>query len=101
MHPGFEVVARFGALVASLVLLLSCGSGAVGMPPVTDPDHLTILPNNAVLYSGLPTTFSITGGTGGYIVSSSNQAIVPVATTLIGSTLTIVPNPVIADTTLT
>jgi hypothetical protein len=99
--PGIRTLAHIATLLATLVLLTSCGSGGVGMPPVTDPDKITVLPLNATMYSGLPTTFSITGGTGAYIVSSSNQAIVPVASTLVGSSITIVPNPVLTDTTLT
>ena len=96
-----NLFARAALAFASLLWLASCGSGGVGVPPVNDPNTITILPANATLYSGLPTTFSITGGTGAYIVSSSNQAIVQVAQTLVGNTLTVVPNPVVADTTLT
>jgi hypothetical protein len=103
MHRGFEFIARaFLALTAAL-LVASCGSGAVGSV-VVDPTRITIQPGSEVtppvLYSGLPTTFVITGGTGTYIVSSSNQAIVQVSGPIIGNTLTVVPNPVVADTTL-
>ena len=98
---GLNRFARTALALASFVIIASCGSGGVGVPPVNDPNKITILPLDATLYSGLPTTFSITGGSGAYIVSSSNQAIVPVAQTLVGSTLTVIPNPVVADTTLT
>lgn len=82
--------------------MTSCGSGAVsGSAPVNDPTRITILPAIATAFSGLPTTFVISGGTGSYIVSSSNQSIVQVAGSLNGSTLTIIPNPVLTDTTVT
>ena len=101
---GLESFARALLVIASLLALASCGSGAVG-PVVNDPSKITIMPGSdgttATLYSGLPTTFTITGGNGTYIVSSSNQAIVQVSGPLAGNTLTVIPNPVLADTTLT
>src|SRR5436190_5264322 len=102
MRSGQQIFARLLGLLALMVLVASCGSGSVGTPPVNDPTKITILPDNATLYSGLPTTFSITGGTGAYLVTSSNQAVIPVATaTMTSSSLTIVPNPVAADTVVT
>jgi hypothetical protein len=101
IRSGIPVLARIVVFAVAAVLLGSCGSGAVGNPPVNDPTKITILPDNATLYSGLPTTFSITGGTGAYIVSSSNQAVVPVATTFVGTSLTVIPNPVLTDTLVT
>ena len=68
---GAAVRILFAFLAA--VLAGSCGSGAVS-PQVNDPTLITIMPNTATLYSGLPTQFAITGGTGQYIVTSSNQA---------------------------
>jgi hypothetical protein len=89
-------------LLVSLIVVTACGSGSVGPPPVNDPTKITILPAEpVVLYSGYPTTFSISGGTGAYIVSSSNQAIVPVSGNVSGGFLTVVPNPVVVETTLT
>src|SRR5437868_1556460 len=78
----------------------SCGSGAVS-PVVNDPNKITILPATATLYSGLPTQFTITGGTGQYIVSSSDQAAVQVSGAVPGGMLLVVPNNVIVDTTVT
>ena len=96
---------RFASLalvLSSIAVLTSCGSGAVsGSAQVNDPSRITILPAIATAFSGLPTTFVISGGTGSYIVSSSNQAIVPVSGSLSGNTLTIVPNAVLADTPVT
>jgi len=106
MHRGLEFVARIVLVLAAAVAATSCGSGAVGSV-VTDPGLITILPAEGpdgtpvTLYSGLPTTFSITGGTGTYIVSSSNQAVVQVSGSITGNTLTVIPNPVVVDTPLT
>ncbi|HEX7403274.1 MAG TPA: hypothetical protein VF287_04595, partial [Usitatibacter sp.] len=101
--PGLaDRLARLALALASIAVVTSCGSGAVSGPvPVNDPTRITILPATATAFSGLPTTFVISGGTGSYIVSSSNQAVIQVAGTLAGSTLTIVPNPVLADTPVT
>jgi len=96
---------RFARLALALLAaagISSCGSGAVSGPgPVTDPNRITVLPDIATLYSGLPTTFVISGGTGSYIVSSSNQAIVQVSGSMPGSLLTVIPNPVLTDTPVT
>ncbi len=81
--------------------LVSCGGGVSGPPAVNDPTRITILPDTATLYSGLPTTFVLSGGTGAYFVSSSNQSVVPVSGFVNGSTLVVVPNPVAIDTTVT
>jgi len=88
--------------LASFAFLSSCGSGAVsGTPAANDPSRITILPAIATAFSGLPTTFVISGGTNSYIVSSSNQSVIPVSGGITGGSLTIVPNPVTADTTVT
>jgi hypothetical protein len=101
--PGLaDRLARLALAVASIATVTSCGSGAVSGPvPVVDPARITILPATATAFSGLPTTFVVSGGTGSYIVSSSNQAVIQVAGALAGSTFTIVPNPVLADTPVT
>lgn len=104
MQRGLQVFARTLLWLASLLIVVSCGSGAVG-PVVNDPGKVTILPGAegtpVILYSGLPTTFTITGGTGSYVISSSNQAVVQVSGPLNGSALTIIPSPVVTETTLT
>src|SRR5512132_3593294 len=96
---GLQLLARFALMLVSLVIVASCGSGAVGTI-VNDPAKITILPGSdgtaAILYSGLPTTFTITGGTGSYIVSSSNQAALQVSGAISGNTLTVIPNNVTA-----
>jgi hypothetical protein len=93
-------VLRLALAFLAALLAGSCGSGAVG-PVVNDPTRITVLPATATLYSGLPTTFTLSGGTGAYIVSSSNQAIIPVDGGIISGPLVVVPNQVLADTPVT
>ena len=69
--------------------------------PIVDSATLTILPATATLYPGLPTTFILSGGTGAYIVTSDNQAIIPIAGGVTGRSVTLVPNPVATATTVT
>jgi len=90
---------RLGGALLAAILLGSCGSGAVSNQ-VVDPDRITILPGTATLFSGLPTTFSITGGVPPYIVTSSNQAVVPLSGPVNSGALVVVPNAVLADTTV-
>ena len=105
MHRGFEIIARACLAFAAACLVASCGSGAVGSV-VVDPTVITIQPGSdgsptpptVILYSGLPTTFTITGGTGSYVVSSNNQAVIQVSGPIAGNTLTVVPNPVVTET---
>jgi hypothetical protein len=96
------LLVRSAAVLAAALGIASCGGGVSANPsPVVDSPTLTILPASAVLYSGMPTTFVFSGGTGAYIVASSNQAIVPVAGGVTGRSITVVPHPVAADTTVT
>ena len=83
------------------VFLGSCGSGAVSAPPPPDPSAgtaLAVSPSTVNLFADLPTTFTVTGGRPAYTAFSSNSAAVPVAATIVGSTFSVVPNPVTADT---
>jgi hypothetical protein len=90
------------ALAALAALAASCGSGAVGPSPnVSDPAKITILPGTAVMYSGLPTTFSITGGSGAYVVTSDNQAVIPSPGSVLTNSLTLVANNVTAEVNVT
>lgn len=102
MTHAFCFFARAIFSILALAGLASCGSGGVsGPPPVNDPNRITILPDTATLYSGLPTTFTISGGTGAYIVSSSNQAVVAASGPVERNTLTVVPANVVVDTAIT
>lgn len=99
----FDRLSRLVFAFLAAFLVASCGSGAVSGPPVTpvppgDPLRIDIQPGTAVAYSNTPTTFVITGGNGSYIVSSSNQGVVPVSGLISGNTFTIVPASVDAST---
>jgi hypothetical protein len=100
---GFSVLlARFALALLAMAGLASCGSGAVsGLPVTVTPGPITILPSTATLYSNLPTTFIVSGGNGAYIIASSDQAALPVVSTLSGTSFTVTPNPVAADTPVT
>ncbi len=99
----FAQVAALLLSVCCTVLLSSCGSGAVGAPPAPDPaagTPLTITPSTAELLPNSPTTFRITGGTGNYSAFSSNSGVLPVTSTVTGSTFTVTANAVTADTSI-
>jgi hypothetical protein len=94
--------ARIAAALAAAAGIASCGGGVSANPsPVVNDPAITILPATAVLYSGMPTTFVLSGGTGSYIVTSSNQAVLPIAGGVTGRSVTLVPSPVSADTVVT
>jgi hypothetical protein len=100
--PGIiDRLARLALALLAFATLASC-SGAVGSPPVVvTPGPLSISPAAATLYSDLPTAFIITGGNGQYVITSSNQFVIPIIGLFTGSQLTIVPGPVAADTPIT
>lgn len=88
------------ALLASLALLVAaCGGGVSGPSPTVGP--IAVSPSSATLYSDLPTTFVVTGGNGSYVITSSNQAVLPAVGALNGNEFTLVPNTVAADTPVT
>jgi hypothetical protein len=94
--------ARAAAACLAALTLASCGGGVSANPsPVVDSATLTILPATAVMYSGLPTTFVFSGGTGAYIIASSDQAVLPAIGGVTGRSITLVPNTVVAETTVT
>ncbi len=97
--PGIaDRLARLALALLAFATLASC-SGAVGSPPVVvTPGPLSISPAAATLYSDLPTAFIITGGNGQYVITSSNQFVIPIVGVFTGNQLTIVPGPVAADT---
>lgn len=107
MNPTFSrltaVATRAAAAFAAALALASCGGGGVSAnpSPIVDSPTLTILPATAVVYSGLPTTFVFSGGTGAYIIASSNQAILPAIGGVTGRSVMLVPNPVTVDTEVT
>lgn len=94
--------ARCLVSILAVLGITSCGSGAVSAPPTpVTPAPLSVNPATAALFSELPTSFVVSGGTPPYFVTSSDQATVPVIGTVSGSTFTAVPNPVAAETPVT
>jgi hypothetical protein len=99
IHPG--LLARAIACSALGLIVGSCSSNVSGPTTVQDPARITLEPATAILYSGMPTTFTVSGGTGTYSITSTNQAVVQVPTFLNGRTFTVVPANVLADTAVT
>jgi hypothetical protein len=93
-----------GLLATAGVLALSAcggGSGAPNNPYAPGPvitGPLTVLPSAAVVYSGVPTTLTVTGGTGPYFAFSSNSAVLPVPQFVAGGSVLLLGSNVAADT---
>jgi hypothetical protein len=86
----------------TVTVLDSDGNTAVSSLVVHPPNALMVLPNTAVdLYAGVPTVLTVSGGTPPYVAASSNSAAVPVATNVVASTISLMPNNVAADTPVT
>ena len=84
-----------------LVSALSGCSGAVGTPPDTTPvaaTPLAVSPAAADIFPDVPVTFTITGGKPTYSAFTSNSVVLPVNATVTGTTFTIIPGPVTAET---
>ena len=84
-----------------VILLASCGGGVSGAPaPYPGAGTpLAITPATADVLPGVPTTFTITGGAGGYTAFTSNASALPI-TSVTATTFTVTPNAVTADTTI-
>ncbi len=99
---------RLTSAAALILLLGSCGSGGVSAD--SNPAiPLTLSPTTVTVYSGVPVTFTISGGgaRGPYQVTSSNSALLPVPATSIQATqfattpLTVLASAPVADRTVT
>jgi hypothetical protein len=102
-HAVTSALRRFpaAALLALSTLFAAC-SGSVGPSPnVVDPQTITVQPSALVIYPGVPATLLITGGTGSYVVASNNQSTVPIVSAGVGHQLTVIANPVNAETVVT
>ncbi|MEO8305227.1 MAG: hypothetical protein ABI724_14000 [Betaproteobacteria bacterium] len=89
------------AALAGVLGLSACGGGN-GAPNnvFNTPGDLSLLPNPATVYSGTPVTLTIAGGTPPYTMFTSDTSTLPVAQN-VGSSVTVVPNIVSADTQVT
>jgi hypothetical protein len=92
---------RFGLALAGALALASCGGSSPPEGGRLAPTPVAVIPATATLYADSPTTFVVTGGSGSYLLVSSDQAVVPVAGAFTGGTFTVVPNAVSADTPVT
>ena len=88
------------AAVAGTLGLSACGGGS-GAPNNPFLGPLTVLPTAIVAYSGVPTTLTISGGTGPYKAFSSNSAVLPVTQTVPATTVVLFANKVATDTEVT
>jgi len=88
------------AAVAGTLGLSACGGGS-GAPNNPFLGPLTVLPAAIVAYSGVPTTLTISGGTGPYKAFSSNPAVLPVPQTVPATAVVLLANNVAADTEVT
>jgi hypothetical protein len=91
--------------LAALLGLGGCGGGSGApnnpyAPGPSVPSSLVVLPSAATVYPGTPSTLTAAGGTPPYFAFSSNQAVLPVASSATGSQVLLVANPVDADVTL-
>ncbi len=96
-------LASAAALALATVLLASCGSGGVSNDNATaaGTGPVSISPDTVTLYSEMPTTFVLSGGSGSYLVASSDQSVVPVASNIRINSFTVVPSDVAGDTPVT
>jgi hypothetical protein len=89
-------------VLAGLLSLAACGggNGAPNNPYAGGGGVLSVFPASTIVYSGVPSTLTISGGTGPFQVFSSDSAVLPVA--YAGSTtIPLLANTVAADTPVT
>jgi len=88
----------FGLAAASL--LASCGGGGAESRPV-DTGPFAIDPPAATWYAGVKNTFTVSGGTPPYQLTSSEPGVMPLPLVIGGHTIDVVPNqPGVVDTGL-
>ncbi|MET0442254.1 MAG: hypothetical protein ABW071_09750, partial [Casimicrobiaceae bacterium] len=89
--------------LAGILSLAACGGGGgapAGSPYDGGGAALVVLPTAPVVYSGVATTLTITGGDDPYTVFSSDASVLP-APQASGNTVSLLANTVTADTTVT
>lgn len=89
--------------LAGILSLGACGGGGgapAGSPYDGGGAALVVLPTAPVVYSGVATTLTITGGDDPYTVFSSDASVLPAAQPT-GNTVALIANTVSADTTVT
>ena len=101
MSRMFERGVVFILSACCVILLASCGGGVSGTPAPAPGagTPLAVTPATADVLPGVPTTFTITGGAGGYTAFTSNASALPI-TSVTATTFTVTPSTVTADTTI-
>jgi hypothetical protein len=106
LFPGcLRALAGFAALAAVLALS-ACGGGSGApnnpyAPGPSTPGPLTLLPDTATVYSGIPTTLTVDGGQAPYLAFSSDSAVLPVTQAVPGNSILLLASNVGADTAVT
>jgi hypothetical protein len=95
-----EKVGLIGAALLTVSALTSCGGGGVAATS-TATGSLIVLPGTADVFPNTPVTFTVSGGTPGYAVFSSNSTVIPLNSQVSGHTFSVVANDVSADTAVT
>jgi hypothetical protein len=94
-----DIAVRLGSISAIALTLAACGA-VTGTSQIVGGD-LQVLPAVADLFPDVPVQFSISGGTPGYSVFSSNSVVLPLDLAVNGTTFTAVPKNVTSDTPVT
>src|SRR5262252_4184030 len=102
---GLRALAGFAALAAVLALS-ACGGGSGApnnpyAPGPGAPGPLTLLPDSATVYSGIPTTLTVDGGSPPYLAFTSDSAVLPVTQAVPGNSILLLAGNVGQDTTIT
>ena len=89
--------------IAGVLVLSACGGGSGAPnnpyapgPIVTGP--LVVLPDTLTIYSGVPSTLSVSGGSPPYFAFSGNTVVLPVPQVVAGNTILLLASSVGADT---
>jgi len=84
------------------VFLASCGGGGASSANAgVEGGTLAIQPAAGIIYAGVPTTITVTGGRTPYTMSSSDSTLIPVPNPLNGHSFEVdPPNPSVIDTGL-
>jgi hypothetical protein len=90
----------FVLALASALLLAACGGGgAGGNPNLGGPISISPNGDDAVLFGGVPVTFTLSGGRPPYALTSSNASVLPLPAVVNGNHVTVIPNnPAVAST---
>jgi hypothetical protein len=91
------------AALASTLFLAGCGGGGAKDPfdPGPSAPAFVVNPTSVTVYSNIPTVLTISSGVAPFQVFSSDSVVLPLATSVGGSLITLVPSNVSADTVVT